>query len=130
MPTSAFRCCSVAVDPAGGRGFEVEIALDAVGDAGSPECGEAFVDLAADFAELRIGSVAQGQHGEAGLVEARRIVGHQRSKKSTARCGGSPSPQVEATISRFSVAAAWASVKSAISTTFGANPSLAAALRA
>src|ERR1700760_232527 len=50
------------IDPAGGRDFEIEVALDAIGNAGAPECREAFVNLAADLAELSVCPVTQGQN--------------------------------------------------------------------
>ena len=56
---------------------EVEIAIDAVGDALGAERGEALVDLLADGAEFHVGRVAERQHAELDAVEARRALAHQ-----------------------------------------------------
>ena len=66
-----------AVDPLRGRRGEIEIAVDALGDALGAERGEALVDLLADAAEIRIGGVAERQHAELDAVEARRALAHQ-----------------------------------------------------
>ena len=66
------------IDPAAGRGFEVEVAFDPVDDAGTAQGSQTLVDLAADLAELRVGVIAQCEDGEPGLFEPRGIIGHQR----------------------------------------------------
>ncbi len=60
------------VDPASGGDFIVQIAFDAVGDAGAAQGGQAFIDAPADLAELRVGAIAQGEDGIPGLLEPRR----------------------------------------------------------
>ena len=77
-PSSACSVPSVAVDPGGGRRLVVQVALDPLGHPRGAQRGEAFVEQPAGLAELRVGAVAQRQHGIAHAVEARRIVGHQR----------------------------------------------------
>ena len=77
MPTSAFRRSSVAsIQPFAG-GFEIHVAVDPLGDAGAAEGRQTLIDAPPGLAELRIGAVAQRQHGEAGLFETRRVLGHQ-----------------------------------------------------
>ena len=66
-----------AVDPARGRGLVIQVALDAVGDPCATQRRQPFVEAAAGLAELRIGAVAQAQHGVAHRVEAGRVVGEQ-----------------------------------------------------
>ncbi len=77
-PSSACSVPRVASIQRGGRRLVVEVAFDPLGDPRRPQRGEAFVEQPTGFAELRVGAVAQRQHGVAHALEARRIVGHQR----------------------------------------------------
>ena len=66
-----------AVDPVGGGGCEIEIAIDAIDHALAAERRETLIERLADGAELDIGRVAQRQHGEFDAVEPRRVLAHQ-----------------------------------------------------
>ena len=65
-------------DPRIRRRLVVEVAVDPIGHPRRAKGGKAFVEQPAGLAELRIGAVAQRQHGIAHAVEARCIGSHQR----------------------------------------------------
>ena len=71
--------------PGRGRLGEIEVAIDPAGDPGASQRLEASVELAAGGAEVGVGAVAQRQDGEAHLIEAGRVLGHQGTVEATRR---------------------------------------------
>ncbi len=65
------------LDPLAGRFVEIEVAIDAVGHALAAQFFQPCVDLFADAAEIRIGSVAERKHAKLHALDARRGVAHQ-----------------------------------------------------
>ncbi len=65
------------VGPGCGLLGEVEVEIDAIGDARGAQRLEARIDLLASLAEVDIGGVAEREHGETEAVQTRRVLGHQ-----------------------------------------------------
>ena len=64
-------------EPGGGGLVVVEVALQQRRRPRAAQGGEALVEAMADLAELGVGPVAQGQHGEARALEARGVLAHE-----------------------------------------------------
>ena len=97
----------------------------------APSAASRSSNLPAGLAELRIGAIAQRQHGEARLVEARRILRHQRCHRNLPRVAADrPRPRCWRSPADSATSAICAGVVSAMSASFTAKPSLAADLRA
>jgi len=75
------------VRPRGGRRVEIDVAVDAIGDAARAERREAFIGNAARLAELRVARVAEREHGKAQALEARRLATEEEIEEGARAIG-------------------------------------------